>query len=431
VGGRGRALRWALVALAGTALLAVGGIGAYVLYVRHEGRNIRGSSTVEFATTQAPTVAAPRVGRTRRAAGEGVVWPTYGYSNERVRLSPAFPLRPPFRRVWTFHGRALLEFPPAVAFGRLYLTTFDGHFFALDAATGKPVWDYRSHRCGWASPAVAGRLVYQTFIGRACNSPRPGADGVVVAFDARSGRIRWQRTIGPTESSPLVAGGLVYVGDWNGDVWALRATDGRTRWRFHTGGEIKGSLALADGRVYVGSYDGHVYALDARTGKEAWRASAQARLGATGTFYSTPAVAYGRVYIGCTDGKVYSFGAASGKLRWSHGTGGWVYGSPAVWQALVLVGSYDRTFYAFDAATGDVRWRFRANGPISGSATVLGGVVYFSTLRQRTYALVARTGRLLWTWPDGKYSPVVADEHRLYLVGFGRLYGMVPLRRPA
>jgi outer membrane protein assembly factor BamB len=107
-----------------------------------------------------------------------------------------------------------------------------------------------------------------------------------------------------------------------------------------------------------------------------------------------------------------------------------VYASPAVWRGLVLLGSYDHTFYALDAATGDVRWRFRANGPISGSATVLAGVVYFSTFNERTYALDARTGRQLWAWPDGKYSPVVADRDRLYLVGWGRLYGLVERKTP-
>jgi outer membrane protein assembly factor BamB len=182
-----------------------------------------------------------------------------------------------------------------------------------------------------------------------------------------------------------------------------------------------------DGRsVYVGSYDGHLYALDARTGRLRWRASAQGSFLGNATFYATPAVAYGRVYVGATDGKMYSFGAATGKLRWSHGTGGYVYSSAAVWRERILVGSYSGWFYAFDAATGNVRWRFRANGPISGSPTVLDGIVYFATLKERTYALDARTGKPVWSFPDGKYSPVVADRHRLYLVGYARVYGLVP-----
>jgi outer membrane protein assembly factor BamB len=359
-----------------------------------------------------------------------VAWGTYGHDDRRLRFAAGIDLRPPFRRIWTFRGRALLEFPPAVAYGRLYLPTFDGRFYALDAETGKTVWSHRTRRCGWASPAVRERLVYVTFIGRrsTCGDSVPGRDGIVVAYDADSGRVVWQRTTGLNESSPLVAGGLVYVGDWDGRIWALDARTGRTRWTLRTGGRIKGSLALSGGRVYVGDYDGGLYAVNARTGRLAWRASAQPRLGGRGAFYSTPAVGYGRVFIGNTDGKVYAYGAASGRLLWSQSTGGYVYSSPAVWHRLILVGSYDHSFYALDAATGDIRWRFRANGPISGSASVIAGVVYFSTFAERTYALDAASGKELWRYEDGKYSPVVADRERLYLVGLGRLYGMVERR---
>jgi outer membrane protein assembly factor BamB len=96
-----------------------------------------------------------------------------------------------------------------------------------------------------------------------------------------------------------------------------------------------------------------------------------------------------------------------------------------VWRIRLYAGSYSGRFYAFDAATGDVVWRFKANGEISGSPTIMNGVVYFSTLKERTYALDARNGKVLWTFSDGKYSPVVADRERLYLVGHARVYGMV------
>src|SRR4029077_12120319 len=86
------------------------------------------------------------------------------------------------------------------------------------------------------------------------------------------------------------------------------------------------------------------------------------------------------------------------------------------------------TFFCLDAATGDVLWKFKANGPISGSPTVVAGRVYFATLAGRTYALDARNGALSWTFPDGEYSPVVADAKRLYLVGSARLYGLGELR---
>ncbi len=214
-----------------------------------------------------------------------------------------------------------------------------------------------------------------------CNSKaKPGRlEGEVIAFATGFGKIRWRTRIGPTESSPLLADGRVYVGDWRGRVYALDEQTGRVHWTFQGKGRIKGAIAKSGNRLFVGTYDGYLYAIRASTGKVIWRTRSQDRLGGRGQFYSTPAVAYGRVYIGSTDGKVYSFGAASGKLRWSQGTGGYVYGSPAVWRKTVYVGSYSGRFYALDAATGDVKWRFRAQGDISGSATVLNGVVYFST----------------------------------------------------
>jgi len=415
-------VRRVLLALAALVVLAGGAVAAYVLYKRHQSRNIRGSSSVEFVTTEK---ARPRTPAELRQ----IPWPTYGRDEERQRVAVDIRLRPPFRRLWVAGGGSLLEFPPAVGYGRLYISNNSGSLFALSARTGRRAWVYVSHRCTAASPDVDRSTVFASFMNRGpCNQTRSGLDGLVAALQVGNGKPRWTKRIGPTESSPLVANGRVYVGDWRGKVYALDERTGRIRWSFQTGDKVKGGVALSGNRLFVGSYDGHVYALNARTGRKIWRASGQPRLGSHGTFYSTPAVAYGRVYIGSTDGKVYSFGALSGKLRWSHGTGGYVYSSPAVWNRRVYAGSYDHTFYCFDAATGDVRWSFHANGPISGSPTVVDGVVYFATLAERTYALNAVTGKQLWSFPDGKYSPVVADRKRLYLVGYARVYGMVPRR---
>jgi len=410
----------ALLAAGAVAVLIGGGLGAFAIYRQHQFRDIHGSSSVEFVTT------APR------PAGRppGIAWPRYGYDLAANRAA-AYRLRPPFRRLWIFNDNpTLLEFPPAVAYGRLYLPTWDGRFLALDARSGRVLWRHRSGRCGWGSPAVWRGLVIATYIGHKCASPVPGTDGEVVAYAARSGRVRWRFRLGPCESSPLVVDGTVYVGDWHAHVYALAAATGRLRWQSTLGGAVKGSFSYADGKVFIGAYDGHLYALGAGTGRVVWRGSAQNRLGGRGWFYSSPAVAHGRVYIGSTDGKVYSFGERTGKLRWSYTTGRFVYASPAVWRDLVLVGSYDHVFYAFDAATGAVRWRFMANGPISGSASVVGGVVYFSTFNRRTYGLDARTGRPLWQYPDGEYTPAVADSHRLYVVGYRRVFAFSPLVRP-
>lgn len=411
-------MRKFLLALAALVVIVAAAGLAFVLYRQHEARNVRGSSSVEFVTTEnRPALAA-----------EKVRWPMFGFDPARRRSPDGMHLRPPFRTRWFVRAHELVEFPPAIAYDRLYFVNRRGVVFAVDTSRPRVDWRFKAHRCAAASPSVSQRLVYVALLNRPpCNKPRRGLDGELVVLSAKTGHVRWRRRLaGPSESSPLVAGGTVFVGDWSGRVSAFAARTGRLRWTAATGGAVKGGVALAGGRLYIGSYDSHVYAFDARTGRRIWRAAAQQRLGPRGTFYSTPAVAYGRVYIGGTDDKVYSFGATSGKLRWSHGTGSYVYASPAVWRGRVLIGSYDGKFYCFDAATGDIRWRFKANGRISGSAVVLDGAVYFSTLSGRTYALNASTGKLLWSYGRGSYAAVVSDGKHLFLAGFARIYALSP-----
>jgi outer membrane protein assembly factor BamB len=404
--------------LAAGALVALGAVALAVFgFVRYrQGNDVRGSSTEEFVTTEAAPVT---------PAEPGVYWPTYRFGAERHGVAD-YPQRPPFKTRWFFRARTLVEFPPAIGYGRLYFTNNYGRLYAVNAKTGRRAWKKDSGRCVASSPAVWEHLVIQTYLAaHPCNrGNQKGIQGLVVARFAGFGQFRWQTRIAPSESSPVVVDDVVFLGDWSGRVYALYARTGNVKWVFRTKGRIKSGVAVSGNRVYVGSYDHHLYALNRQTGRLIWRASAQQRLGKRGQFYSTPAAAYGRVYVGGTDGKVYSFGATTGKLRWSHSTGNYVYGSPAVWRRLVLVGSYSRWFYAFDAATGDVRWRFKANGPISGSAAVIDGIVYFSTLKERTYGLDARTGKLVWQFPDGKYAAVVADPDRMYLTGYYRVYAL-------
>lgn len=422
-------MRRVLIALAAVAVLVAAALVAFAVHRLRESGNELGSPTIQYVTTPRPEPAPPAA----------TPWPTYGRTPDRTR-AVELGLRPPYRIVWRHQAGSLVEFPPSVGYHRLFFSTNRGTFSAISEKTGEFAWRYHAHRCVAASPALgphAHGTVYETFLNRPpCNarSGGHGVDGEVIAFSAGHGKIHWRHTIGPSESSPLLVGDRLYLADWNGDVWAFDSNSGRVVWRERVAhAAIKGALAYGDGRLYVGAYDGHVYCLSTG-GRVLWRGSAQPRLFGGSDFYSTPAVAYGRVFIGSTDGKVYAFGADTGDRLWSHSTGGYVYSSPAVWRQRVLVGSYSGAFSALDAGTGEPDWTFHADGPISGSPTVVGDVVYFSTLRAphlrngRTYALDARTGRELWSFPDGKYSPVVAVQGRLFLVGYGVVYGMVPRR---
>ena len=434
---RGRWQRLALLLLAFSVLALAGGagLGAWAWH-ETQPREVRGSPTIEFSPTLKPKPPKKKHGE---ESNHRTPWPTYGRDPERTHLAP-FSHRPPFREVWRKIARGVIEYPPTVAYGRVYFSTFHGRFYALDAKNGRVVWKKQIRHCSPASPMLAGRVVYQTYEHPLpCGRHKPGARGFVIAWDADSGRKLWRFDTAAVETSPLLVGKLLYVGSWNGTFYALNARTGRVRWTFHAGEGITSSPAYSAGKVFVASDGGRLFALNARTGRLRWQAASFARFGRREYFYATPTIAYGRVYIGNADGTVYAFGASSGRLLWARHVGTYVYTAAAVWRKTIYVGTWDGFFLALDAATGDVRWRHDSPGGISGAPTVMAGLVYFSTFgpftnshgrhvedgEYRTFALNARTGKPVWQFPDGHYSPVVADHSRVYLVGRGTVYGLV------
>ncbi len=312
--------------------------------------------------------------------------------------------------------------------------------------TGKAVWERNFNRCSAASPTVAYRVVYHSFMQKLpCDRYSRNRPGMVVAMAARTGKIVWRYQAGVFETSPLVVGRTLYAGSWDHKLHAVNIYTGKARWTFTADHEINSSPTYANGKVYFGTDGGSVYAVDARTGRLRWRAQALARFGRREYFYATPTVAYGRVFIGNTDGTLYAFGASSGRLLWAQRAGTYIYTAAAVWRRRVYVGTYDGYFMAFDAGTGDRIWRFSASSAIHGAPTVMNGLVYFAACPRcgktasryakqgdrGTYALDARSGKLVWRFPDGVFSPVVADSQHLYLVGRSRVFSFAPKNRRA
>lgn len=414
---RRRRPRWRSAWVAGgIGLLALGGLAAY-LVLKRPGDVSNPDVPFEVATQPPPRRVPPRA---------GVDWPVYGYTKARTRHLPVRGLRPPFRRVWSFNGRVLLEFSPIIARDTLFVTRNSGGLFAVNANTGHLRWKRSIGYKAAASAAYARGRVYAVSL----HPPR------IVALRATSGRTIWQKRLpGRSESSPGVDRGKVYFGCECGLVYALDARTGETIWTTRLAGAVKAAPALYKGALYVGDYGGRMWALRTRDGGVKWSSGSRGRgLGRAGNFYSTPAVAFGRVYAGNTDSRVYSYSIHDGRLAWTRSTGGFVYAAPAVADTAltppsVYIGSYDGYLYALDARTGGVRWRHRAGGRISGAASVIGEVVYFSNLAAHsTRGLSTRTGRRVFQIGRGAFNPVIADGRRLYLTGYSSLYALAPKR---
>jgi outer membrane protein assembly factor BamB len=429
-----RLLRRGLVAAA-VVLAALGGAAAFVL--SHAPGNV---SHPNLQFTQPTTATAPVVVRRKRHAVDNFVWPWYGYDAGRTRFFDApSKLRPPLHVGWHFNDFALLEFPPVIYHQTLYLLDDNGSAKAINLTNSREVWHHKAGALAAASPVVAGKQKLVLMPVLSVHGRTPGG-GQFTALSMRNGHEVWSRPIAAgSESSAIVHGRTVYFGDQAGTLRAMNVSTGHQYWTYQARGAIKGGPALVNGILYFGDYSGHAYAVNAVTGHQIWAvgtSGAQFGFG-SGQFYSTPAVAFGRVYMGNTDGRVYSFGAHNGALAWATTTGAYVYASAAVADPpgvgpTVYIGSYDHKFYAFNARSGSIRWTHTAGGRISGSATVVDNVVYYSALGSRnTTGLNVVTGKPVFSFHDGAFTPVIADYHAIYLIGYSTVYQMLPGRNAA
>ena len=355
-------------------------------------------------------------------------WPIYGYDAARTKWYRTLsPPNPPYRRLWSFRGKKVLEFPPVIDKSGLYLLDNGATLRKLNKKTGRQIWKHPLGALSASSPAVVGdgRVYAVTLL----SGPGSG-HGNVSALNATTGRTVWTRSLpSRAESSPLVSGNLLVFGTEDGTVYALDKRNGHAVWTYSASGAVKAALALSKGRLYFGDYGGSVQAISLRSGKQIWSSSQ------SGTFYSTAAVAWGRVFLGSTDGRMYSF-TTGGDLAWARQTGNYVYASPAVADVpglgpTVYAGSYDGTFYAWNARSGATRWTWDAGGKISGGSVVIGNLVWFSDLgNKRVVALNSRTGRFKFKIGTGAFNPAVTDGSTMYLVGYGDLFAFKPTRRP-
>ena len=147
---------------------------------------------------------------------------------------------------------------------------------------------------------------------------------------------------GASQTTPLVADGMMYLTSPVGHVVAWDLRRGRAAWRFHhspTGellccGPSNRGVALGHGHVYLGTLDAKLIALDAATGAPVWTAAVDsAALGYSVTM--APLVVDSLVIVGTSGaefgvrGHVSAFRARDGTLAWRRYTipspeeGGW------------------------------------------------------------------------------------------------------------
>lgn len=329
----------------------------------------------------APPVADAVTGaRIARARSEPHNWLTYYGAYDGQRFSELEQINngnvAKLKPAWIFQSAPIgliatppaysLEAAPIVVDGVMYLSGFDGHVWAIDAASGEELWHYRHQVpldvplcCGNVNRGVAvarGRVFY--------SSP----NGHLVALDARTGRPVWRSIwvdVRAGESStmaPLVIKDLVIVGSSGGEygvrghIDAFDIATGRRVWRRYTvpapgepGSETWGDQKAAfrgGGTAWItGTYDPELDLLYWGTGNPAPGFNPQPRPGSN--LFTNSVLAMDpddgsiRWHYQYTPGDVWDFDGVNENILFEH-------------EGRRLLGHFDRNGYLFvlDRTTG-------------------------------------------------------------------------------
>lgn len=174
-------------------------------------------------------------------------------------------------------------------------------------------------------------------------------------------------------SSPcVVSDSFLYIGNTNGNMYAVNTQDGSQKWAFTTQGQILSSPIQIGGNVLFGSNDRNFYSVDSATGLLRWKVQTADMI------TSSPTVANQYVYFGSYDGTMYCVDIIDGHIKWTRQSFGLINASPLVYKDAVYIGSYDKNLYKLDTADGGEFWVRNLQGQMKASAildTVGGAIV--------------------------------------------------------
>lgn len=148
------------------------------------------------------------------------------------------------------------------------------------------------------------------------------SDRGLYALRAGDGSTLWRfETVGMVQSEPLYDPELdvVYFGSNDGALYCVRAATGQLVYRYDTGAEVSRRPVLGGDTLFVANAADFLFAVDRRTGKPRWQAKRSSALGMEIAGHAGPAfdATTGLVYIAFSDGHVVAYDAATGAEKWA------------------------------------------------------------------------------------------------------------------
>jgi outer membrane protein assembly factor BamB len=359
------------------------------------------------------------------AGGAGLLWRARQPQSLHNFQVPPTPAAHGGNILWSHTTGDRITAAPVLAGTTLYVGSQDGYVYALDVSHGgNELWHFNTGKTVYVSPLLANGLLYL---------PANGDLGALYALDASSGKLLWQTSTLFGFTTPVVAGGRLYMEGYATDpsllrkldagtgkalafpetranitcgprlvgkliyavgqdpdskqyyAYALRLDDGqpddgKTAWKQPIGEAIRSTPAYGRGKIYIGSTDGQLYSFDALTGGPGWRA----KLGSP--TYCPPTYDSGSIYIGDDHGTLHVVDATSGSERWHFQAGDFIRGAPVITNGRVYVGSGDHNVYALDL-TGKLLATYATNGAVYASPVVAGDMLYVTSTDRYVYAI--------------------------------------------
>ena len=268
----------------------------------------------------------------------------------RAAIDLGIPRAKPF---WARGLKAYIEYPPSYCDGVLYVNTFRGDTWAIEAETGKVVWKKVSTAPKPSTPAIAGdKLIVSS------------KDGTVTALTRKSGKLVWQlRTNAKVESSPAVVDDTVFFGATDGRLFAVDVDTGRIRWAYDTGGRINSSPSLADGRVCITTYAGSIFCLRQRDGEKLWSTYVKRDTFRYESFYASASTDGERLYTIARSGRIVTLDAETGRVIWTDRVNSLGYSTPAVGRDRIFIGDFNGGLRAYRKTNGRLLWRVARRRP--------------------------------------------------------------------
>ncbi|MGH2594957.1 MAG: PQQ-binding-like beta-propeller repeat protein [Actinomycetota bacterium] len=298
---------------------------------------------------------------------------------------------------------------------------------AADLASGRQLWSVDRDYGPSTTPAIAvsGKrrlLIYTegfgptppgtsaTPSGSGASTPSPSpatsgsqpVDSHVTALDLATQDPAWTTPFQlkkVSRTGVTVDGDTAFVGDHDGNVYAIDVATGVLRWTARAGGFLTNSLAVAGGEV-VAAVQGsrttqpHLIAFKESDGSTSWDVEVQGAVLA-----SAPAIESGHVIVGFYDQTVRSYALADGAESWSARLNSPVLftGAAAITPDAVLVVDANGEVYRLDLATGERVWDFALNETVLRSpAVVAGDRVLIASSTGHLSAIDLTSGRLVW-----------------------------------